>query len=100
MKDPALLESLILTVRGQKVLLDADLATIYGVPTKALNQAVKRNEDRFPADFVFQLSAEEAKRVFLSRSQTVTLKRGHNIKYLPHATPLSRRGRPGKGGSH
>jgi hypothetical protein len=85
MKDPALLDSLILTIRGQKVLLDADLAAIYGVPTKALNQAVKRNEDRFPADFVFQLSAEEAKRVFLSRSQTVTLKRGHNIKYLPYA---------------
>lgn len=59
MKDHALLESLILTVRGQKVLLDADLATIYGVPTKRLNEQVKRNADRFPEDFVFRLSPSD-----------------------------------------
>jgi hypothetical protein len=49
------LDSLILTIRGEKVIIDADLAEIYGVPTKRLNEAVKRNSDRFPADFVFQL---------------------------------------------
>ena len=59
MKAPALLDSLILTIRSQKVLLDANLAAIYGVPTKALNQAVKRNADRFPQDFVFRLSPSD-----------------------------------------
>ena len=85
MKTAIPLESLIRTIRGQKILLDADLAAIYGVPTKALNQAVKRNAERFPEDFLFQLSSEEAGEVVLSRSQTVTLKRGQNIKYLPYA---------------
>jgi hypothetical protein len=84
MKTPSV-DSSILTIRGQKVLLDADLAALYGVPTKALNQAVKRNADRFPDDFRFQLTRREADEVALSRSQSVTLKRGHNIKYLPHA---------------
>ena len=56
MNPPALLDSLILTIRGQKVLLDADLAAIYGVPTKRLNEQVKRNANRFPQDFVFRLS--------------------------------------------
>jgi len=58
-------------VRGEKVLLDFDLATLYGVPTKTLNQAVKRNATRFPEDFMFQLSAEETR--FL-RSKFVTAK--------------------------
>jgi hypothetical protein len=79
------LESLIITVRGHKVLLDADLAEIYGVPTKVFNQAVKRNAERFPEDFCFQLTLEEAEAVQRSRSQIVTLKQGQNIKYLPHA---------------
>ena len=52
-------EPLILTVRGQKVILDAELARIYGVTTKAFNRAVKRNAERFPSDFVFQLTTEE-----------------------------------------
>jgi hypothetical protein len=55
--------------RGEKVLLDFDLAALYGVATKALNQAVKRNRERFPDDFMFQLTAEE---VLILRSQTVT----------------------------
>lgn len=55
--------------RGEKVLLDFDLATLYGVATKALNQAVKRNRERFPDDFMFQLTADEVVRL---RSQTVT----------------------------
>jgi len=50
---------LIYEIRGQRVMLDSDLATIYGVETKALNRAVKRNRDRFPKDFVFQLSSRE-----------------------------------------
>jgi hypothetical protein len=67
-----------------KVMLDADLAQLYGVPTKVLNQAVARNIDRFPEDFMFQLTEEEATRL---RSQTVTLKmgRGQHRKCLPHA---------------
>ena len=56
-------------IRGHKVMLDADLAELYGVPTKALNQAVKRIAERFPADFMFQLSGDES---LALRSQTVT----------------------------
>jgi hypothetical protein len=76
---------LIAEVRGQRVILDGDLARIYGVPTKALNQAVKRNAERFPEDFCFRLTLEEAEAVLRSRSQFVTLKRGANLKYLPNA---------------
>lgn len=75
----------IITVHGQKVILDTDLAKIYGVPTKVLNQAVKRNRGKFPVDFMFQLTQEEAEEWHRSRSQSVTLKRGQNIKYLPYA---------------
>jgi len=71
------------TIRGQKVLLDIDLAQLYNVPVRVLNQAVKRNRSRFPGDFMFQLSWEEAERVIASRSQIVTLKRGRNVKYRP-----------------
>jgi len=65
------IEQIIRTVRGQRVILDSDLAAIYGVSTKALNQAVKRNADRFPGDFVFRLTPEET--VHCLRSQFVTL---------------------------
>ncbi|MBI5684508.1 MAG: ORF6N domain-containing protein [Verrucomicrobia bacterium] len=79
-------ERLIHLARGEKVLLDADLARLYGVETRTLNQAVKRNPSRFPADFMFQLTIEEADSLLRSRSQSVTLnKRGKNIKYLPYA---------------
>lgn len=78
-----IIESKILFIRGKKVMLDRDLAVLYGVETRALNQAVRRNIKRFPSDFMFQLSQEEASE--LSRSQFVTLKRGQNIKYLPFA---------------
>jgi hypothetical protein len=61
--------SAILVFRGQRVLLDATLATMYSVKTKGLNQAVRRNRKRFPTDFMFQLSAAEAASL---RSQTVT----------------------------
>jgi hypothetical protein len=76
------IETRIFLVRGKKVMLDKDLAELYDVPTKALNQAVKRNVGRFPEDFMFQLSKEEEE---ISRSQSVTLKQGLNIKYLPYA---------------
>lgn len=59
MKTSKPIESLILTLRGQKVILDADLAALYGVPTKVFNQAVKRNADRFPVNFLFQLNTVE-----------------------------------------
>ena len=68
-------------LRGEKVLLDSDLAELYGVEVKKFNQAVKRNIERFPEDFMFQLTREEYN--FL-RSQFVTLKRGQHSKYLPY----------------
>ena len=78
-------ERLIVTVRRQRVILSPDLADIYGVETRSLNQAVKRNSDRFPPDFVLRLTRDEAMNVQRSRSQTVILKRGQNVKYLPLA---------------
>jgi hypothetical protein len=94
----------ILLIRGKQVILDADLAKLYGATTKAFNQAVKRNVRRFPADFMFQLDAEEARSVWslavtadlrsqtvtssnpdvTMRSQFVTASR-RNIRYLPYA---------------
>ena len=74
------LESLIFEVRGHKVMLDADLARVYGVATKALNQAVKRNIAKFPPDFMFRLTDDEAERTKRLRSQFVTLKRGQHAK--------------------
>jgi hypothetical protein len=76
---------LVLVVRGERVLLAPALAELYEVPVKALNQAVRRNAARFPDDFMFQLTTEEAEEARRSRSQFVTLKRGENIKYLPYA---------------
>ena len=71
-------------MREQKVILDTDLARIYGVTTKRLNEQVKRNQERFPADFAFQLTADEAESL---RSQIATLKmgRGQHRKYRPYA---------------
>ena len=94
-----------LLLRGQKVMLDSHLAELYEVETRALNQAVQRNLERFPADFMFQLSVEETDSVLRSqivisneetpgkslktgaslRSQTVILKRGQHRKYRPYA---------------
>ena len=72
-----LVEDTIVQIHGQKVILDRDLARLYGVSTKVLNQAVKRNDERFPEDFMFQLSKEETEeweRAKRLRSQIVTLK--------------------------
>jgi phage regulator Rha-like protein len=79
------IDGMIHTIRGVRVMLDRDLARIYGVPTKVFNQAVKRNRPRFPEDFMFRLTQQEAKTLQASKSRTVTLKRGENIKYLPYA---------------
>jgi tRNA isopentenyl-2-thiomethyl-A-37 hydroxylase MiaE len=75
------IEHRIFLIRGQKVMLDTDLAALYQVPTKVLNQAVKRNPSRFPADFMFRLSPREAD---LMRSQIVTASK-RNIRYQPYA---------------
>lgn len=82
------IENLIYEIRGKQVMLASDVAKLYQVETKALNQVVKRNLNRFPEDFCFQLTLEEAQEVS-SRSQIVTLNRsgnnrGNNIKYLPY----------------
>lgn len=71
-------------IRGRQVMLDKDLAELYGVEVKVLNQSVKRNAKRFPSDFMFQLSKDEFDSL---RSQIVTLKngRGEHSKYLPYA---------------
>ncbi|MDE7421959.1 MAG: ORF6N domain-containing protein [Muribaculaceae bacterium] len=108
------IENLIHIIRGQQVMIDSDLARLYGVETRVLNQAVKRNIERFPVDFMFQLTKDEAENLrsqiatsnsrsqnvilnldseYLksqkvtsnSRLQNATLKQGHNIKYLPYA---------------
>jgi hypothetical protein len=63
---------LIREIRGQKVILDSDLAQVYGVSTKAFNQAVRRNLSRFPADFMFQLNKKETEELLAPRSQNVT----------------------------
>jgi hypothetical protein len=76
------IEKAILLVRGQKVMLDRDLAELYGVTTGNLNKAVKRNLDRFPPDFMFQLKQEEYESL---RFQFGILKKGQHSKYLPYA---------------
>jgi hypothetical protein len=77
---PEQIEQVILLIRGQRVMLDRDLAALYGVETKNLNKAVRRNLDRFPPDFMFQLTEVEAECL---RFQFGTLKRGQHFKYLP-----------------
>lgn len=76
-------ESRILFLRHQRVILDADLAELYGVPVKVLNQQVKRNRERFPGDFVFQLTTKEH---VILRSQIVTSRDSHGgRRYSPYA---------------
>jgi hypothetical protein len=76
------IEHAILLIRGQKVMLSSDLAALYGVPVKVLNQAVKRNVERFPADFMFQLSREEFSNL---KSQFVTSSWGGVRRATPYA---------------
>lgn len=78
-----LIERRIYLIRGHKVMLDVDLAELYGVPTKGLNQRVQRNRQRFPEDFMFQLTKEETEAL---RSQFVISKERHGgRRYLPYA---------------
>jgi hypothetical protein len=88
------IDNAIIEIRGRKVMLSHNLAALYGVSTKAFNQAVKRNADRFPPDFMFQLTWEEAQALGSQtvtsdeaglRSQFATLKRGKHHKYRPYA---------------
>ena len=72
----------IFEIRGQNVMLDRDLAALYGVTTGNLNKSMKRNIKKFPQDFMFQLTKDEA--LIISRFQNGTLKQGHNVKYLPY----------------
>lgn len=77
---PEQIEQVILLLRGQRVMLDRDLAALYGVTTGNLNKAVQRNIERFPADFMFQLTLDEAEAL---RFHFGSLKRGQHFKYLP-----------------
>ena len=77
--DQALIQGKVATVRGVQVMLDRDLAELYGVPTKRLNEQVKRNRCRFPENFMFQLTKDEC-----LRSQIATSKRG-GVRYRPYA---------------
>jgi hypothetical protein len=77
---PEQIEQAILLIRGQRVMLDRDLAALYGVETGNLNKAVQRNPERFPPDFMFQLTADEAGALSFHFG---SLKRGQHFKYLP-----------------
>lgn len=77
-----LIENKIITIREQKVILDSDVAELYGVETKRINEAVKNNPDKFPDGYILYLSMDE---VVASRSKISTLKRGENLKYAPKA---------------
>jgi hypothetical protein len=81
MKPSKPLESLILTIRGHKVMIDADLAELYGVETRTLNQAVKRNAVRFPKDFMFQLTTGEKTEVITNCDHLRRLKFAHSLPY-------------------
>ena len=77
------IETAIQTLRGERMILDADLARIYGVATRALNQAVRRNKEKFPADFMFRLNRAEARE--LNRSQVVMGSQKHrDPRFLPY----------------
>ena len=76
------IEEKIFTIRGKQVMLDRDLARLYGVETKQLNRAVKRNIERFPPDFMFQLTTNECSRCQIG---TLNIQQGQNIKYMPYA---------------
>lgn len=79
----------ILSIRGQRVMLDFHLAALYGVETRILNQAVRRNKERFPPDFMFQLTREEIKRL----SQfVITSRGGKNQRFAPRITAFSEHG--------
>ena len=79
-----IIQGKIFLIRGHKVMLDRDLAQLYGVATKRLKEQVRRNLKRFPNDFMFELTWDEAM-TLIPRSQIAALKKGQNIKYPPFA---------------
>ena len=82
------IKGMIYEIRGQKVMLDFDLARIYGYTTKAFNQQIKRNIEKFPEDFMFQISKEESEQILWCKNFTLNKngnKTGIHIKYLPYA---------------
>ena len=83
MNEVVQIKNLIYTIRGHRVMIDSDLAMLYEVETKVLNQAVKRNIERFPKDFMFQLTEQEWED-FKVRSQFVTSPKGGGRQYLPY----------------
>lgn len=92
-------DSLIYVVRGQKVMLDEDLAQMYGVPTKRLNQQVKRNLERFPKDFMFQLTDKEFENLrsqIATSSAMIEVSDGHDAKNLRSQNATSRSGHGGR----
>jgi len=83
--DVEAIQGQIRVVRGLRVILAADLARLYGVPTKRLNEQVRRNPRKFPEDFMFRLTRDEARDLTRLRSQNATLRQGQHIKHLPYA---------------
>ena len=83
--------SIIFHIRGEKVIIDADLARLYGVPTKRLNEQVKRNRERFPADFMFQLTAQEKAEVVANCDHLMNLKfsRGRPFVFTEHGAVMA-----------
>ena len=79
---PLKIENSILLIRGEKVLVDADLASFYGVPTKRLNEQVKRNKNRFPEDFLFQLTREEKKELVANCDHLKNLKYSKSLPFV------------------
>jgi hypothetical protein len=77
--------SLIVVLRGQRVILAGDLAQLFGVTTKRLNEQVRRNLEKFPADFIFQVTKDEVIEIRNLRSQFATLRHGQHLKYRPYA---------------
>lgn len=103
MKPKKPIESLILTVRGQKVILDADLAELYGVPTFRFNEAFKRNRRRFPDDFAFQLTAEEYAALRVPNSSQIAMSSSHpaqNEAAAPDWSPFVNSPRKHRGASY
>ena len=84
------IEPLILTVRGQKIIMDQDLAVIYGVETRRLNEQVKRNADRFPEDFVFRLTKEEAENLHRLRFSLSTVEQSQGSGNLKSQFAISK----------
>ena len=85
MTNLTVIQNKIYEIRGQKVMLDFDIAELYAVETRVLNQAVKRNNDRFPKDFMFRLTSKEWKQVSSSQFVMMDLPKNRTSKYLPYA---------------